>query len=254
MVNALAVLLATLPLSFAAPSFSLPPRHLLSPRAGPAAGSIITKCNSPNQIALTFDDGPYQYEASLVSKLNAAGAKATFFVTGTLYGCIYNQASQLKATMAAGHQIASHTWTHANLANLGESQINTEMQKLEVAFSNILGVKPTYMRPPNGATGGSVVSAMQKLGYRIVTWDVDSGDWNNVGVSTSQSRYSSAGTGQGHVVLNHETIASTVNELVPWVLNWAKSKNLQMVTVAECVGDAGGAYTTAVPKTGATSC
>ena len=128
------------------------------------------------------------------------------------------------------------------------------MQKLETAFANILNVKPTYMRPPNGSTGGSVVSTMTRLGYRIVTWDTDSGDWNNVGVATSESRYSSSSSSVGHIVLNHETIASTVNELVPWVLNWAKSKNLQMVTVAECVGDAGGAYTTPVAKTGATSC
>lgn len=83
MLNPHVLLLALLPLTFAAPSIpALPPRHLLNPRAGPAAGTIITKCNSPNQIALTFDDGPYQYEASLVQKLNAAGAKATFFVTG----------------------------------------------------------------------------------------------------------------------------------------------------------------------------
>lgn len=84
---------------------------LLQSRAGPAAGTIITKCNSPNQIALTFDDGPYNYESTLVSKLNAAGAKATFFVTGTLYNCIYSQRTQLKATYDAGHQIASHTWS-----------------------------------------------------------------------------------------------------------------------------------------------
>jgi peptidoglycan/xylan/chitin deacetylase (PgdA/CDA1 family) len=173
---------------------------------------------------------------------------------GTLYNCIYSQATQLKATYAAGHQIASHTWTHPNLASLTAAQITTEMSKLEVAFANILGVKPTYMRPPSGATGGNVVSVMKSMGYRIVTWDIDSGDWNNVGVATSESRFSSANTGAGHIPLTHETIATTVNTLVPWVLSWAKGKGLQMVTVAECVGDVGGAYTTPVAKTGATSC
>lgn len=47
---------------------------------------VITKCNAPGQLALAYDDGPYQYTQKLVDTLNAGGAKGTFFVTGTLYG------------------------------------------------------------------------------------------------------------------------------------------------------------------------
>jgi peptidoglycan/xylan/chitin deacetylase (PgdA/CDA1 family) len=49
-------------------------------------GAVLTKCAKPGVLALAFDDGPYQYTQKLVNTLNAAGAKATFFVTGTLYG------------------------------------------------------------------------------------------------------------------------------------------------------------------------
>jgi hypothetical protein len=54
--------------------------------AGPAAGQVITKCSSPGQIALAYDDGPYQYTQKLADILSNGGAKGTFFVTGTLYG------------------------------------------------------------------------------------------------------------------------------------------------------------------------
>ena len=54
--------------------------------AGPAAGVVITKCANPGQLALAYDDGPYQYTQKLVDTLTAGGAKGTFFVTGTLYG------------------------------------------------------------------------------------------------------------------------------------------------------------------------
>lgn len=47
---------------------------------------VITKCSAPGQIALAYDDGPYQYTQKLVDTLTAGGAKGTFFVTGTLYG------------------------------------------------------------------------------------------------------------------------------------------------------------------------
>jgi peptidoglycan/xylan/chitin deacetylase (PgdA/CDA1 family) len=43
---------------------------------------VITKCSAPGQIALAYDDGPYQYTQKLVDTLTAGGAKGTFFVTG----------------------------------------------------------------------------------------------------------------------------------------------------------------------------
>lgn len=55
---------------------------LTAAQAVPPAGTVITQCSRPGVMALTFDDGPYIYEQQLVQRLNAAGAKATFFVTG----------------------------------------------------------------------------------------------------------------------------------------------------------------------------
>jgi hypothetical protein len=55
-------------------------------KRAPSPGVVITKCAKPGVLALAFDDGPYQYTQQLVNTLNAAGAKGTFFMTGTLYG------------------------------------------------------------------------------------------------------------------------------------------------------------------------
>ncbi|KAI5779647.1 chitin deacetylase-like protein [Peziza echinospora] len=205
----------------------------------PAAGSIITQCNRPGVVALTFDDGPGPDMSKLVDTLDAAGAKATFFVTGTLYGCIYNRADFVKKADKSGHQIASHTWSHANLANLGASQVQDEVLKLERALVNILGGrKPTYMRPPNLATGGTMQSTLTQLGYRIINVDVDSQDWNNVGPQASFQRIQQAGaSGNGHIILMHETVSTTPSQLAPMVIKWAQDNNLKMVTVADCLGD-----------------
>ncbi|KAF2199520.1 glycoside hydrolase/deacetylase [Delitschia confertaspora ATCC 74209] len=213
-------------------------------RAGPAAGQVITKCSTTGTLALAFDDGPYQYTQKLVDTLNAAGAKGTFFVTGTLYGCIYNQKTALQNAYNSGHQIASHTWTHpSNFGSLSTADLTSQMQKLETALVNIIGKKPTYMRPPYLATGSNVLSTMKTLGYRVITDDIDSGDWNNNTPQQSEALFTKAGAGgNGHIPLMHETYATTVNTLVPWLINWAKTNNLRIVTVAECLGDAGGAY------------
>jgi peptidoglycan/xylan/chitin deacetylase (PgdA/CDA1 family) len=109
------------------------------------------------------------------------------------------------------------------------------MQKLETALVNIIGVKPTYMRPPYLKTGGNVPTAMKNLGYRMITDSVDSQDWNGLSVSASEQKFRSAGPstsdGKGHVSLLHETYANTVRDLVPRLIKWAKENNLKMVTV-----------------------
>ncbi|KAG9053520.1 hypothetical protein FS842_007964 [Serendipita sp. 407] len=222
-------------------------------RAGPSAGTVMTKCTQSGVLALAFDDGPYQYTSALVNTLNQAGAKATFFVTGTLYGCIHNQAAAVKAAYNAGHQIASHSWSHpSNFGSMSTQQLTTEMQKLEGALNKIIGKKPTYMRPPYLATGGNVLNTMRTLGYRVITNDVDAGDWNGLSAQQSEQRFQQAGAGgNGHIPLMHETYSSTVYTLVPWLINWAKQNKLRLVTVAECLGDAGGAY--ANPTVAATS-
>ncbi|KAF4773051.1 polysaccharide deacetylase [Colletotrichum scovillei] len=226
-------------------------------KRAPSAGVVIQKCAKPGVFALAYDDGPYQYTSQLVDILNNGGAKATFFMTGTLYGCIYNQRTAVKKAFDSGHQIASHTWTHpSTFGSLTTAQLTTEMQKLEQAMVNIIGKKPAYMRPPYLATGGSVLSTMKTLGYKVITDDVDSGDWNGQTPAQSEAKFTAAGaSGNGHIPLMHETYATTVQTLTPWLINWAKQNNLKLVTVAECLDDASGAYQSgSFTGNGATTC
>ncbi|KAL2260412.1 hypothetical protein VTK26DRAFT_5581 [Humicola hyalothermophila] len=206
-------------------------------------GVVIQRCANPGMLALAYDDGPYQYTSQLVDILDRGGAKGTFFWTGTLYGCIYNQADAVKKTFASGHQVASHTWTHRGLSGLSANDIRTEMTRVEDALVNLVGVKPAYMRPPYLDTGGQTLSVMRDMGYKVITNDVDAGDWNNLSPQQSQQVFQQAGAGGlGHIPLMHETYASTVNTLTPWLINWANQNNLRLVTVAECLGDAEGMY------------
>ncbi|KAI1344465.1 carbohydrate esterase family 4 protein [Xylariaceae sp. FL0016] len=208
-----------------------------------SAGTVITKCAKSGVLALAYDDGPYQYTSSLVDTLDAGGAKGTFFFTGTLYGCIYNQKAAVKKAFEKGHQVASHTWTHGHMGSMSASQITTEMTKVEDAMVNIFGKKPQYMRPPYLETGGSFLSVMKQLNYTVITDDVDAGDWNNQSPQQSEQKFSSAGAGgMGHIPLMHETYQGTVTTLTNWLINWAKTNNLKIVTVAECLNDAEGMY------------
>lgn len=49
-------------------------------------GAGIDHCQNPGAVALTFDDGPYNYTSHLLDVLGSYGAKATFFITGNNLG------------------------------------------------------------------------------------------------------------------------------------------------------------------------
>ncbi|KAG8766285.1 Carbohydrate esterase 4 protein, partial [Serendipita sp. 397] len=111
---------------------------------------VISQCQ--HDFAYTWDDGPYTAHADIRTAFNNVGGKTTFFVNGDNWSCIYDQANvdRLRASFQQGHQIASHTWSHRNLATLSEAEIDYEIQRLDEAFIKILGVRPKFLRPPYG--------------------------------------------------------------------------------------------------------
>ena len=126
--------------------------------------NVYTNCVVPGTIAITFDDGPYIYTASIAAQFTAAGANVTFFENGLNYACLFDYAEVVKNLTRSGHQIGSHTWSHANLSTLTSSEVATEINLLSIAFRKILGFSPAFLRPPYGdyrdvSTGGGRVSA-----------------------------------------------------------------------------------------------
>ncbi|KIO23166.1 carbohydrate esterase family 4 protein [Tulasnella calospora MUT 4182] len=200
-------------------------------------GTLVTGCTKPGTIAITFDDGPYQWTSALIDSLNAAGVKATFFMCGKLYGCIYDYADVVKKAHNSGHQVASHTWDHPHLPQLSTAQITTEITKLETAFKKILGIKPRWIRPPYGETNSQVLSTLGSLGYKAVSWNLDSQDWNGYSVAQSQAVFNALGSDPKIIPLEHDALQSTAQTLGPWIANWAKNKGLKAVTLSECLGE-----------------
>lgn len=135
------------------------------------------------------------------------------------------------------------------LGSASADTIKNEMNRLDAAFASILGVQPAYVRPPYLDTGGQFLPTISSLGYTAVTDDVDAQDWNGFSADQSKQQFQNAGaSGNGHIPLMHETYASTVQNLTPWLIQWAGQNGLELVTVADCLGNADGAY----QKTGLT--
>ncbi|KAF6834231.1 polysaccharide deacetylase family protein [Colletotrichum plurivorum] len=204
-------------------------------------GVAITKCTVPGDFALTFDDGPFTYTNHVLDLLAEAGAKATFFVNGENFGNINNFQDVVKRMVADGHQIGSHTYSHPDLATLGDADIIPEMTSLEDALINIIGKYPTYMRPPYFSWNDNTLSILKALEYHVIHADVDSLDYANnspLGNLTSVGIFEKGVAAGGSIALAHEVHQNTAEYLVPEFLRVIKEKGLRAVTVGECLGDA----------------
>ncbi|KAJ3500394.1 hypothetical protein NLJ89_g9817 [Agrocybe chaxingu] len=166
---------------------------------------VVTSCTKPNNAALTFDDGPWIYLYDVSKALVAANATGTFFFNA----CIYDEDSVKRVQYAYqhGHQVASHTWSHADLTALTWDQIHDEMWRVEQALQKIVGAYPAFMRPPYGNYNDLVLRASYIRGQVVALWDFDSGD--SVGATPAQSESSYDQLVARHpntiLALNHET-------------------------------------------------
>ncbi|KAJ7036814.1 carbohydrate esterase family 4 protein [Mycena alexandri] len=196
-----------------------------------ATATVYTKCVAPNTIALTFDDGPWTYEKELSDFLTNNGVKATFFVNGDNYGCIYDATivQSLQYTFRAGHQICSHTWSHPHL---------TDLNKTQTALEKVLGIKTPWLRPPYGEYNDLVRQTAYENNKSLVTWNFDSLDSDGATAAQSKGYYDSqiAKHPADLIILNHETEVNTVRQVIPYVVPKLKAAGYKLVTVAECLG------------------
>jgi peptidoglycan/xylan/chitin deacetylase (PgdA/CDA1 family) len=231
---------AVIATSLAAFALAYPVDKKLHRKSTIPIGTIINSCTVPGTIALTFDDGPYIYTASVLQQLDAAGHKATFFMNGQNYDNIYNYEPQIQQMVAEGHQVGSHTWSHADLTTLSVADQTTEMTELETAFMSIIGKVPSYMRPPYFSSNPTVLNTLSTLGYHVIQADVDTLDWEYDTPDTigqSVTLYENGINSGDTIYQSHDPKETTADTLLPAMIGFLKTKGLTSVTVGTCLGD-----------------
>ncbi|GAA97177.1 carbohydrate esterase family 4 protein [Mixia osmundae IAM 14324] len=208
------------------------------------SATVYSTCTTSGTFALTYDDGPYLYESKIVSYLNAHNVKASFFLNGNNYGCIYDQADSMKAAFQAGHLIGSHTWTHADITKLSASELNKQLDLVENAFRKILGIKPKWFRPPYGAYNQAALDVLGNRGYSVAMWSLDSGDSTGASPASSDAQFDSQANQYPSpgIALSHETLATTAGDTTEHAVTVLQKAGYRLVSVPECLGMSSGSW------------
>uniref|UniRef100_UPI0017CAA101 bifunctional polysaccharide deacetylase/glycosyltransferase family 2 protein n=1 Tax=Sporichthya sp. TaxID=65475 RepID=UPI0017CAA101 len=159
-------------------------------------------------VALTFDDGPDpRWTPRVLDVLRRERVPATFFVVGSR---VVEHGGIVRRTLAEGHEVGSHTYTHENLATLPAWRSRLELSLDQLALAGAAGINTSLFRPPYSATPDALtdrdVAMLRRVtdaGYVVALSDQDSRDWQRPGVDRIVASATPTGSA-GTIVLMHD--------------------------------------------------
>jgi peptidoglycan/xylan/chitin deacetylase (PgdA/CDA1 family) len=167
------------------------------------ADAVVEGPFAARGVVLTFDDGPDPATTPRVLDiLDAAGAKATFFVIGKKAAA---SPELVKDIVARGHEVGLHSFSHDRFFSLRDARgVRRDLELGVATLERITGARPTYFRPPIGHTNPSIARVADALDLTIVGWSAAGRDgvgWAKPASVTARVR---RGLRDGAIVALHD--------------------------------------------------
>ena len=166
----------------------------------------------------------------ILETLDEYNVKATFFVVGEW---CERCPQSLRMIYEAGHEIGSHSDTHADMSILNEGQIAAELDGCAEKIAAVTGEKPLLFRPPSGAYSNTLIKTAEEMGYYTIQWSVDSIDWKGLSAEEIVERVTGK-TKSGDIVLLHSGAEHTA-EALPIILENLKAQGTELVPVSQLI-------------------
>lgn len=193
---------------------------------------------------LTFDDGPSANTAKILDILDRYNVKATFFV---IYRKGYD--STYRDIVKRGHTLALHSYTHQySKIYRSTGAYFDDLNRLSDYLHGLTGQRPSIMRFPGGGSNtvsrsyckgimSTLTSEVQKRGYRYYDWNVDSGDADDIRVSTAtliSNVKRRCGSQKQAIILMHDSPSKTTTvEALPDIISYLQSKGYVLLPITE---------------------
>jgi len=193
-----------------------------------------------HQVVLTFDDGPDpKWTPLILDILKQRNIKATFFLVGRQ---AEDYPGLVRRIVDEGHEIGSHTYTHANLSAISKEQISIELNATQFLLESITGRSTTLFRPPyNADSRPSNIDELEPLkvvqeqfGYLIILESVDPEDWARPGTDEIVQRVKQQ-RHMGNVVLLHDAGGnrSQTVEALPRIIDYLQTRGDKIVSFSQ---------------------
>jgi peptidoglycan/xylan/chitin deacetylase (PgdA/CDA1 family) len=190
-------------------------------------------------VVLTFDDGPDQDATpTVLDALDAAGARATFFVVGEQVEADPTLAREIAQR---GHDVQLHGYGHVAHELLSPDEARSDLERGARALRDATGLDAHFYRPPYGRFSRGSYDACRALGLEAVYWSAWGTDWETI----SPQRIAELvipDLSAGAVVLLHDSrryghrpSARPTAEALPLIAGRVGELGLPFLTLAEAV-------------------
>lgn len=194
----------------------------------------ITRIQDENAIYLTFDDGPIpKITPWVLDLLDDYSAKATFFCIGEN---VIKHSDIFRSILKRGHTVGNHTYNHLNGWKSSKAVYTENTEKTQQAFEdNHYHPKTRFFRPPYGRIKNSQARALVESGYKLVMWDVISGDYdhNLSAEKCYQNVIKNAVSGSTIVFHDSEKAFQNLQKVLPRVLRYYSDKGFTFKSLTD---------------------
>jgi cellulose synthase/poly-beta-1,6-N-acetylglucosamine synthase-like glycosyltransferase/peptidoglycan/xylan/chitin deacetylase (PgdA/CDA1 family) len=230
----------------AGPGAALGPAAVLSggpviaPVGGPH-GSPVSYQIPPKTAVLSFDDGPDPtWTPKIIAVLHRYHVPGTFFLIGAHTA---DNPGIVRAELASGDEIGSHTYTHPNLATVSAWRENFELTLTQNALAGAAGIRTRLLRMPYSAEPGAITAADWRAsvtagrdGYLMVFTSLDTVDWARPGVARIV-RAAIPANGAGAIIMLHDGGGDRSQTLaaLPGIITELRARGYHFATVTSAL-------------------
>jgi peptidoglycan-N-acetylglucosamine deacetylase len=183
-----------------------------------------------DRIVLTFDDGPGPETPALLAVLKHLSIPCTYFAVAAN---AEKYAGELRAVVADEHEIANHSFNHANFRYRSADYQRQNLLHAHQILTSITGRETQWFRPPYGGFNFWTADVLKRLNYRGVLWSAMTYDWKWQSADKIWSGLRPQLQDGAIIVLHdgHVTLPS-VMKMLPWLAEEAARRGWQFTTLS----------------------
>lgn len=198
---------------------------------GPKA--LIQSGANSKDVSLTFNISWGQEQVYPILKtLKEQNIKATFFVSGEW---AERHPDILEAIKKDKHELGMMGYRYKSYLKQDIAQVRKDLLYAREVFRKLGYPNMKLLRTPSGHFNKEVLELADKLGFKVVQWNVNPEDWRNPGTDTIVKRVMKKTSGGSIVVLHASDSVKQTNEALKTIVPKLKSKGLSFVTISELI-------------------
>ncbi|HHX23993.1 MAG: polysaccharide deacetylase family protein [Tepidanaerobacteraceae bacterium] len=203
---------------------------------------VASGASDEKKVALTFDDGPDDvFTPQFLDVLKDKKVKATFFIIGKR---AEGYPKVMKRIVDESHLVGNHTWSHPDIMKLSLEKVKEEVLKTEELLDSYCKDRKDRIklfRSPYGSMDPERVEFIADMGYKIISWNVDSLDWKGLSAEEVKTNILE-NVINGSIILQHsaggegEDLSGSV-EALPEIIDVLQKEGFEFVTIDKILED-----------------